>query len=119
MSGAILANIVNIIHKIIVLFIVGTPFFGGLPLLLINSVFIFGIMFHWALNSNICILTVIEKSLRGLPYDGQTFFGQLFGKIYAITENSQIYWIGMGILLTVTLFRIIFDARVKNEDRLM
>lgn len=111
----LLADIVNIIHKIVVLFVIGVPFFGNIPVLLINLVFMFGIMFHWALNSNVCALTVLEKTLRGTSYDGETFFGQLFGKIYTINNNSSIYWIGILILVGITLFRLLSNLFDKKQ----
>ncbi len=116
MANELLANIVNIIHKIVVMIVVGTPFVGGIPMLLINLVFMFGIMFHWAMNSNICVLTVLEKSLRGIPYDGETFFGQLFGKIYYISNDSYLYWLGITFLVGVTFFRLLSSLLDKKQS---
>ena len=111
-----IANIVNIVHKFIILFVIGVPLVGNIPIMLINFVFMLGIMVHWYFNSNVCALTVLEKFIRGTPYDNETFFGQLFGKVYSIQNDSNIYWIGMYILIAITITRILYILLSKKRD---
>ena len=102
----ILADIISFIHAWILSFVILVPFIGEIYFVLVNLMFMFGIMFHWYLNSNICALTLLEKALRGVAEDGETFFGQIFGKVYSIGNDSPIYWYGIILLVIVSLIKI-------------
>lgn len=102
----ILANIISFIHGWILSFVILVPLIGDIKLLLINTLFMFIIMLHWYLNNNICALTLFEKILRGKTDDNETFFGQIFGKIYSVGNNSKIYWIGIFALVLISLIKI-------------
>ena len=106
MNNNLLANIISFIHGWILSFIIITPFIGEIQLVFLNTLFMFLVMLHWYMNNNICALTLIEKILRGKRYDNETFFGQIFGKVYSIGNDSKIYWIGIILLVIISLIKI-------------
>ena len=57
-------NLVVFLHALFVLFVLITPFTSQTQLLLFHIIIIPFIIFHWYLNDNTCILTIIEKKLR-------------------------------------------------------
>ncbi len=60
----ILLKIIALVHILLVLFVVLTPFVGSNYFLLLHSIFVPFMMFHWLCNDNTCILTIIEKKIR-------------------------------------------------------
>ena len=108
-----LATLVAIAHGIATLFVGLVPFVGSLDLVLINIAFMFGIMAHWYLNSNVCALTLLEKFLRREPDDEKTFFGSVFGGIYSLHKDSPVYWIGIWFLVAVSFLRLLTLIKVR------
>ena len=102
----ILSDIISFIHGWILSFVVLIPFIGEQHLVFVNVFFMFGIMLHWYLNNNICALTVMEKLLRGKTDDEETFFGQIFGKVYSVGKDSFMYWIVIIILILISIIKI-------------
>jgi hypothetical protein len=60
----VLLKLVSAIHIIVLCFIIITPFIDSNYLLLLHSMLVPFIMFHWLLNNNMCALTLLEKKLR-------------------------------------------------------
>lgn len=115
-----LANLIYILHVLIFIFVVTTPFFGSDILVLMNLVFMIGILVHWICNNNICVLTVVEKFLRGTPDDTQTFFGKLFGGVYTFGKDSKISWWILSFLIILSLYKVIKNKTIQyfiNELR--
>jgi hypothetical protein len=106
MSGVLLADVISFIHAWILSFVCIVPFIGEMMFVLLNLVFMFGIMVHWYFNSNVCALTLLEKAIRGVADDGQTFFGQIFGKVYTVSNDSPLYWYGIIFLVIVSMIKI-------------
>jgi len=85
-----LVEFIFILHVLLILFIIFTPFFGCNYFLLINSIIIPFIILHWILNNNTCCLTICENKLRNLCGDtNQSFTAQLFNPIYDFKKNHQ------------------------------
>lgn len=110
----IVADIIFILHILIFLFVLFVPFIGSDYLVLLNLVFMIGILIHWICNNNICVLTVIEKSIRGTPHDTQTFFGKLFGGVYTIGKDSKISWWVLSFLILLSLYKVIKGNVLQN-----
>jgi len=92
------ANIIAFIHLLFIIFIVTTPFVTDNPLILLYYCFIlFFVMFHWYLNDDTCVLTIIESKLRGKK-DTETFMGKLIKPIYNITSN-EIHYFALFLLV--------------------
>lgn len=102
-----LADFIFVLHVLIFMFVVTVPFIGSDMLLLLNLVFMIGIIVHWICNNNICVLTVIEKAIRGTPDDTQTFFGKLFGGVYSFGKDSKISWWILSFLILLSLYKVI------------
>lgn len=56
--------LINIIHIIVIIFVLAVPFSNSNYLLLVHIVVIPFIMLHWVLNNNTCCLTMAEKYIR-------------------------------------------------------
>ena len=118
------AYLVQVIHILIRIFIVATPFVGSEYMLTLHMVIIPFIMLHWATNQTVCALTEIEKIVRGGCLDTDTFFGQIMIPIYKNesfvgniispfyeikdkdTEKKAV-WIGLTLLWFITLLRLV------------
>jgi hypothetical protein len=74
--------VIQFIHLLVILFIIGTPFFGGEYFLSIHFLIVPFIMLHWITNQSVCALTEIEKLVRGGCESKDTFFGQVMDPIY-------------------------------------
>lgn len=118
------ANIIFVIHVLVVLFFVVTPFldvdkYG--PLLILHALSTIFIWFHWWLNDDTCALTVIEGQMRGLTWEecksGKSFFHKIVSPIYKI-EDEQVREISWGIsfvLWIITMAKITRRPDVFKE----
>lgn len=118
-----LARIIQLIHALVVIFIIGSPFFGGDYLLSLHFIIVPFIMLHWVTNQSVCALTELEKIVRGGCESKDTIFGQIMDPIYksesfigrlaapfytfedAETETLAV-WIGLTGLWLITLLRL-------------
>ena len=92
------ANIIAFIHLLFIIFIVTTPFVTDNPFILLYYCFIlFFVMFHWYVNDDTCVLTIIEAKLRGKK-DNETFMGKLIKPIYNISSN-EIHYFALFLLV--------------------
>jgi len=114
-----LANLIFLLHILIFLFVVLVPFIGPPLLILLNLIFMIGILFHWMLGSDVCALTVLESYLRGEPMT-ETFFGRLFGPMYRIDFKTSKVLLLLLILLSIKKLlvhynRYVFDTRSGKQ----
>jgi len=106
----VLALIIRLIHYAIILFIVLVPHVSENPdVLLIHIAGSVTLMAHWLMNSNICSLTVLESSLRGIPMH-ESFMHKIVSPIYDISDETlcNVSWI-------VTLFNAIISGKKLRE----
>lgn len=108
MDNLILANIVRAFHFIVVVFITLVPFTWNPGFLLLNSVFIPGILFHWIVNSDICALTIIEQKLRGLQTMQDGFIYQFIGPIFTMNRSSfsKVLYVLLIVLWAITIYKL-------------
>lgn len=109
-----LADLIFFIHILIFLFVVCVPFVGSDILVLMNLVFMIGILVHWICNNNICVLTVIEKAIRGIPNDTETFFGRIFGGVYGFGKDSKITWWVLCFLILLSIYKVVKNKAIQN-----
>ena len=118
-----LAGTIRIIHILVRIFILATPFFGGDYLLSLHFLIIPFIMLHWITNQSVCALTEMEKLVRGGCESKDTFFGQVMDPIYQSesfvgrlvapfytfedkeTETLAV-WVGLTGLWLITLYKL-------------
>lgn len=101
-----LALIIRLIHYAIILFVALAPHISDNPdVLLIHVAGSITLMAHWLMNSDICSLTVLESSLRGIPMQ-ESFMHKIVSPIYDISDEtlSKVSWI-------VTLFNAIISGK--------
>lgn len=92
-------------HFLTVCFVVLVPFLNNYYLILLHTIVVPFIMFHWYLNDNTCVLTEIERKLRldidgQIPDDNNCFTCQLINPIYDFKKNNMDY---STIIYTVTI----------------
>lgn len=118
-----IAYLIQVIHILVRIFIVATPFLGSEYLLTLHLMIIPFIMLHWLTNQTVCALTELEKIVRGGCLDTETFFGQIMipiyknesfvGRIlapfYEIKDKDtekKVVWAGLGLLWLITCIRL-------------
>lgn len=97
-----MANMVFVIHLLIFLMALVIPFSDDKRLLSMYSILMVFVLFHWVINDDSCILTLIEKKLRNVEIE-KTFFQQILGPIYNYGNNSDV----IGKMLFFMLWLIV------------
>lgn len=102
-----LSILISIIHLLLVLFVVVTPFSNLPGLLLLNIITCLSLLLHWFLNNNTCSLTIIESYLRGVNSD-QTFIHRIVDPVYSISEHSlnKIIWLVTILSLAISSYKL-------------
>lgn len=59
-----IAILINVLHLVVIVFILATPFSNSNYLMLVHVIVVPFIMLHWIMNNNTCCLTVAEKYIR-------------------------------------------------------
>ena len=123
-SNDIILFLINIIHILVIIFVVIAPFTNSNLFLLLHSIVVPFIMIHWILNNDTCAITLMEKYVRiqmnGGDYvdDKDCISYKVIGPIYNFMNEHVDYsrwtWIMTSMLWFVTLYKL----RVKyiNDD---
>lgn len=101
--------IIKALHFLLVVFIIGTPFFGDAYLQTMHLLVVPFIMMHWLTNQSVCALTEMEKLVTGKECDDETFFGKLVGPVYKFhtkRDENFFLWVVLIALWLVTLYRL-------------
>ena len=103
----ILADIVKIIHAIMILFIVLGPIYKNPLLIILHIVSCLCLLMHWYTNSDICCLTIIESKLRNVK-QVDTIIYKLIKPIYNISELefNKIIWIYTSIVVIISIYNL-------------
>lgn len=100
---------VQLLHFALLGFVVLTPFFNEPASLLLHSIVCPSIVLHWAMNSDVCALTLIEAQLRGVD-QCETFLDKLVGTVYrlpqGLTDGKYLSWILIA-LTAVSVYKCI------------
>jgi len=115
-----LSLIVNIVHLTLILFIVLTPFVGGLHALIIHIASTISILFHWSVNNDVCCLTLLENRLRGTD-SGESFMHSIVSPVYKFAEDdvskmSYIVLVLLGVISIYNLRKIINKQRKEGRN---
>jgi hypothetical protein len=98
MLNQLIVWLIRILHFLLVLYLILTPFLSSNTSFLKLHIFILMfIILHWQLNSNECALTMIECYLTG-ESKHKSFFGRLVSPVYTL-QNSQIRMLTYLLLL--------------------
>lgn len=101
--------IINALHFLLVVFILGTPFFGDAYLQTMHFMIVPFIMLHWLTNQSVCALTEMEKILTGKDCDDDTFFGKVVGPVYKFKtreDEDKFLWVILTVLWFITTIRL-------------
>lgn len=95
----VFANIIRVIHLLVVLFVLVTPFISKDPmLLLLHSITCLSLFVHWVTNDSTCALSMLESTLRGIPMS-HSFVHQIVAPIYAPPPNVMKHLSYVTVLL--------------------
>lgn len=116
----ILANIIRLIHILIIIFILYVPFSDVPIYLLLHIVSCISLLFHWYLNSDICFLTFVENYLRNIPYN-KTLSYQLIAPLYNISEIefNKFIWLLTILLLLISINKLYNSKKMNNIINLL
>jgi hypothetical protein len=101
-----IADICNIFHWFVIIFVIVTPFLKDQRLLVIDLMLMYSILIHWIANNNVCCLTIMEKILRDEPDDGKTFFGRLMGPVYTYGYDDYICHGILFVLMMIIVYKL-------------
>lgn len=113
-----LVILINIIHLIVIIFVLAAPFSNSNYLILLHAIVIPFIILHWLLNNNTCCLTVAEKYIRekntGTSVkEGDCFTYQLVAPIYDFNKNHQAFSTFIYILTISLWFVSVYNLSNK------
>jgi hypothetical protein len=107
--------LINIIHLIVILFILATPFTNSNYLMILHIIVVPFIILHWLLNNNTCCLTIAEKYIRQsksgtIIKEDECFTYKLIAPIYDFNKDNQsfsifIYILTIGVWL-ISVYKI-------------
>lgn len=100
--------LVRILHILFIAWMVYAPFSGNEVMLVFHAMIAPFLMLHWILHADGCILTVLEKHLRGIDNDSQSFIHSIVGPIYMIDDASlkKIVFMTTFALWMITLSQL-------------
>lgn len=124
MIDKLILFIINIIHYIVILCVIFIPFTNNSLLLLLHSIIIPFILFHWYLNNDTCALTLLEKFVREKINDDKNkvikeedcITYKIISPIYNFTNynKSKVIWI-ITILLWLLSSIKVYNKYSNNE----
>ena len=98
------ADIVKVIHILIITFVLVTPFYTDKPNILSFHICIcIGLLMHWFANSDGCVLTLLEAKLRG-KHESKTFIHSVLSPLFSI-DDTQI----KGLTKVVTIILMVLS----------
>lgn len=115
--------LINVLHIIVILFIIGAPFSDSNYLLVLHIIVVPFIILHWVLSNNTCCLTVTEKFLREQTNgkksnDEECFSYKFIAPIYDFNKNYNAYS-DFIYLLTAGLWGVsVYNLgnKIKNKE---
>lgn len=84
----IISWFIRVLHILFIAWMVWAPFSGNEDMLVFHAMISPFLMLHWVLNDSGCILTQLEKRVRGLKQDSQSFIHSIVAPIYVIDDNT-------------------------------
>lgn len=102
--ATVLAALVSLLHAAFVVFMVWAPFSGNRTALVLHLLVTPFLWLHWLLNDDTCVLTLVEKQLRGCE-DSSSFFYALVSPVYRVRDEQVRVgvWVASALLWLATL----------------
>lgn len=111
--------LINLIHFLVILFIIIIPFTNNTLLILIHSIIVPFIMLHWLLNNDNCAITEAEKLIRfklngNNPVNYNDCFSyKLISPVYNfISHNpnhSDLSWVIITMIWIFSLYKLYYS----------
>lgn len=83
-----IAALIRILHVVFIAWMVYAPFSSDFDMVLLHSFIAPFLMLHWITNNGDCALTMLEKHVRGLEHDHESFIHKLVAPVYVIDDSS-------------------------------
>lgn len=103
MYNDILAFMIYVFHSMIVAFVILGWMSMDPMVVLLHFTWCITLVFHWYMNNDICSLSLLEGSIRGINYK-QSFVARFISPLYNISNTcaEKICWIitSIGIILS-------------------
>ena len=101
---------INIIHLIVIIFVLAAPFSNSNYLMILHIIVVPFIMLHWLLNNNTCCLTIAERYIRektvGTPVKPEECFTyKLIAPIYDFSKEYETFS-ALIYILTISVWLI-------------
>ena len=81
-----------IAHACIAAAVVATPFaINDANILRVYIIFCLAIYVHWALNDNLCVLTLMEMRARGMTNRGQSLVHRVIEPFFTKSESASVH----------------------------
>lgn len=94
------------IHLLFIIFILVTPFVNSNYFLLLHMITVPFLVAHWICGDNTCVLTIVERKIRGKPKeDKDCFTCKLIEPVYDFHKNYE-YFSKLTYLVVVCLWLI-------------
>jgi hypothetical protein len=118
--------LISVLHVLVILFVVCTPFSNCNYLLVMHLIIIPFIILHWVLNNNSCSLTAMEKFVKDKTTGHETnkedcFSYKLIAPIYDFNKNNKdfsnfayILTIGLWLMTVFTLFKKVNNGEINS-----
>jgi hypothetical protein len=121
-----IANLISALHLILIILIISLPFSNTPLFLFLHCVFIPFIIFHWLVHDDTCVLTIIEKKLRGITNNDDVkkkcYTQQLLSPIFNFANNyndfSKFTYISIIILLSISFSKLIYMCKSKQINNI-
>ena len=107
-ASVLAALLVRVIHIALIVWMIWAPFSDHDESLALHAITAPFPMLHWAMSNDQCALTVLEKKLRGLQHDDQSFIHSIVAPVYVISDASLrtiVFGTTFGLWL-ITLYRL-------------
>ena len=115
--------IISILHIIVILFVLITPFTNYNYFLFMHAIIVPFIMLHWYLNNNTCSLTIAEKEIRKRMNGGsknvdddECYTYKFIAPIYDFNKNHEEYSKFIYILTSGLWFISLYKLYGKFRD---
>ena len=112
---SVVAVIIQIIHILVICFVLYGPWLKDLMFMLLYLVIIFGMAIHWIANDNSCLLTQLESMARGIPLENG-FIYRVLTPLFKIEhlDLSKIIYIVTLTLWLIVLYKVIKSPQWKH-----
>lgn len=108
MNDALLGTVIGAVHLAFIAWMIYAPFSGVDEFVMMHAIVVPFLYLHWYSNSDGCALTLLEKYVRGLEHDSESFIHKIVAPIYVIDDASLkklVFWI-TGALWLVSLRKL-------------